>query len=72
MRDKTSTTVKWLVPDYAEGEYVLILDSHVLIAPGGIDKLLEYFAANPDTKNIIQGPLLYDDFRTVSTSFNPI
>jgi hypothetical protein len=72
MRDKTSTTVKWLVPDFAEGEYVLILDSHVLVAPGGIDRLLEYFETNPDTKNLIQGPLLYDDFKTVSTSFNPI
>jgi hypothetical protein len=72
MRNKTSTTVKWLIPDYAEGEYVLILDSHVLIAPGGIDRLLEYFETNPDTKNLIQGPLLYDDFRTISTSFNPV
>lgn len=69
--DKTSTTVKWMIPEYATGEYVLIIDSHVLLEPGAIDALMKYFEENPDTKNLIQGPLLYDDFRTISTSFKP-
>jgi glycosyltransferase involved in cell wall biosynthesis len=66
---KTSTSVKWLIPEYAEGEYVLVMDSHVLLAPGAIEGLMEYYGQNPDTKNLIQGSLLYDDFVTVSTSF---
>ncbi len=69
MCDKTSTTVKWLIPEYAEGEYVLILDSHVLVEPGGINRLMQYFDEHPDCKDLIQGPLLYDDFTTISTSF---
>jgi len=71
MRDKTSTTVKWLIPEYAEGEYVLIVDSHVLVEPGGIDRLMQYFDEHTDCKDLIQGPLLYDNFNTVSTSFKP-
>jgi len=71
IREKTSTTVKWLIPDYAEGEYILIIDSHIMIEPGGIDALMSYYEENPNTKNLIQGPLLYDDFKTISTSFKP-
>lgn len=67
--DKTSTTVKWMIPEYAQGEYVLILDSHVLLEPGAIDELMKYFEEHPDCKDLIQGPLLYDDFVTISTSF---
>lgn len=71
IQDKTSTTVKWLIPEYSEGEYILILDSHVLVEPGGIDVLLKYFEENQNCKNLVQGPLLYDDFKTISTSFEP-
>jgi hypothetical protein len=71
IREQTSTTVKWLIPYYAEGEYVLIVDSHVLIEPGGIDALMAYYKANPNTKDLLHGPLLYDDFTTISTSFQP-
>jgi hypothetical protein len=68
---KTGTSVKWLIPEYAKGDYVLIMDSHVLLAPGSIDVLMKYYQNNPDTKNLIHGTLLYDDFRTMSTSFEP-
>jgi hypothetical protein len=69
MRDKTSTTVKWLIPEYAQGEYILIVDSHVLLYPGSIDALMNYFEQCDDCKDLVQGPLLYDDLKTVSTSF---
>lgn len=69
--DKVSTTVKWMIPEYAQGEYVLILDSHVLLEPGAIDELMKYFEEHPDSKDLIQGPLLYDDFVSISTSFEP-
>lgn len=69
--DKTSTTVKWMIPEFAQGEYVLIVDSHILIEPGGIDALMDYFDKNPDCKDLVQGPLLYDDFKSISTSFEP-
>lgn len=67
--EKQSTTVKWNIIDFAKGEYVLILDSHVILAPGAIDALLDYYKKNPKTMNLVQGPLLYDDLKTISTSF---
>jgi len=66
---KQSTTIKWNIVDFAEGEYILVIDSHVMLAPGAIDELLKYYSKNPKTMNLIQGPLLYEDFNTVSTSF---
>jgi hypothetical protein len=41
------------------------------LASGAIEKLLEYYEKNPNTKNLVQGPLVYDDFHTISTSFKP-
>lgn len=66
---KQSTTIKWNIVDFAEGEYILTIDSHVMLAPGAIDALLEYYDNNSKTNNLIQGPLIYDDLTTISTSF---
>ena len=54
-------TVKGLVFERAETELVLCIDSHVLVEPGGIRALLDYYDNNPDSLDLIQGPLLYDD-----------
>jgi hypothetical protein len=61
---------KYKIVEHATGKYVLIIDCHVLIEKDGIDKLLSYFSENPDCKNLIQGPLLYDDLQNVSTHFD--
>lgn len=63
---------KYKIADYAQGKYVLIIDCHVLIEANGIDNLLTYFAANKDCKNLIQGPLWYDDLQNISTHFDPV
>jgi hypothetical protein len=62
---------KYRIVDYASGKYVLIIDCHVLLADGAIDKLLSYYYENDNCKNLIQGPLLYDDLHNISTHFNP-
>ncbi len=64
-----STFNKYKISDYATSEYVLIMDCHVLIEIGGIDALLNYYSQNPNSKNLIQGPLLYDDLNHMSTNF---
>lgn len=46
--------------DEAAGEFVLVMDSHVRVAPGGIRKLIEYFDAHPDTIDLISGPIVWD------------
>ena len=53
----------------ATGEAVLCLDSHVLLAPGAIARLLEYYDAHPGTHDLLQGPLLLDHLAGVHTHF---
>jgi len=63
---------KYRVVDHAEGEYVLILDCHVLVQDNGINNLLAYFEQNYPCKNLVQGPLIYDNLKNVSTHFDPV
>lgn len=62
---------KYDIADYATGKYVLIIDCHVLIQKNGIDALLDYYLENKNCKDLVQGPLLYDDLYNVSTHFDP-
>lgn len=54
----------------ATGDYVLVMDCHILLAPGALESLLGYYAENPDTGNIITGPMLYDNLIGTSTHFD--
>lgn len=65
------TTVKHVVFEQAAGEFVLCIDSHVFIVPGAIKRLLDYFSAHPNTMDLLQGPLLYDDLKSLATHFCP-
>lgn len=56
----------------AAGEAVICMDSHVLLAPGAIARLKQYYADHPGTRDLLQGPLLYDDLRNISTHFDPV
>jgi hypothetical protein len=70
-KGKTSSFDKYKIADHASGKYVLIIDCHVLIDTGGINELLHYYLNNPDCKNLIQGPLIYDNLTNISTHFDP-
>lgn len=70
--DKKSTATRNEVFKHATGEYTVCLDCHVLVEKGGIDALLDYYKKNPDTKDLVQGPLLYDNLKTYSTHFQPV
>ena len=37
------------------------MDCHVFIVPGALKRLIDYFDAHPDTRDLLQGPLLYDN-----------
>jgi len=69
IKDKPSSFNKYKIVDYANGQYILILDCHVLLINNAIETLLQYYTNHPDCKDLIQGPLLYDDLRNVSTEF---
>jgi len=67
-----STTIKNKVFEYATTPYVMCIDCHILIVPGAIKKLIEFFDAGLDKGNLLQGPLLYDDLKSISTHFDLI
>ncbi|MFB1047339.1 glycosyltransferase [Streptomyces chrestomyceticus] len=60
-----STAVKHMVFPLAQGEVVVVLDSHVLLAPGALQAVVDYFEERPECRDLVQGPLLYDDAVTV-------
>ncbi len=55
----------------AIGRAVLCIDCHVLLAPGAVRRLLGYYAANPDTRDLLTGPLLADSGRIAATHQQP-
>ena len=71
-KDKQSTSVINEIFKNATGKYTVSMDCHVFLAPGSIESLLEYYSANPDCKDIVQGPMLYDYHKNYSTQFDPV
>jgi hypothetical protein len=68
-----STQVRDLLFREGDAEIVLCIDSHVLLAPGALRALLDYFDARPDSLDLVQGPLLDETLTTlVGTHFNPV
>jgi len=65
------TAVRDLVFREACADIVCCVDSHILLRPGALAHLLEWFTANPGSKDLLQGPLLYDDLKSVSTHLKP-
>lgn len=62
--------LKGKVFDLADTEYVLVLDCHVLLDPGCLAKLLEFYDLKKDKGNLLQGPLVYDNMKGISTHFD--
>lgn len=69
IKDKPSSFNKYKIVDYSNSKYVLILDCHILLVPNSISVLLDYYSNHQDCKDLIQGPLLYDDLNNYSTEF---
>ncbi len=67
----TGTASRDIIFSEANSDYVLCIDSHVLIAPGAIRKLIDFFDCNPECMDLLQGPLVYDDLSNISTHFKP-
>ncbi len=58
--------VRDLLFRHAQGETVLVLDGHVLLAPGALAAVLDHFAVRPGCRDLVQGPLLAEDTYTVA------
>jgi hypothetical protein len=67
-----STAVRDLIFRESSADYVLCVDAHVLIEPGAVRRLIDYFDAHPGTSDLLQGPLVYDDLKKIETHFSPV
>src|SRR5829696_2596863 len=56
----------------AQGAAVLCCDSHVMFVPGAIARLKAYYRDHPGTRDLLQGPIVYDDLQSISTHFDPV
>ena len=65
--DRVGTAVRDRIFSEASGTYVLCMDSHVLLQPGALSGLLNYFEANPESSDLIQGPIVWDNLRETSS-----
>jgi hypothetical protein len=66
------TAVRDLIFREASGEFVLSMDSHVLFPAGALAQLLEYMVCTPGSRDLLQGALLFDDLKNISTHFDPV
>lgn len=69
--DIRGTAVRDVIFREANADFVLCIDSHVMIEAGAIARLLAYFEDHPESRDLLQGPLLSDDLVNLSTHFSP-
>lgn len=55
----------------AETPWVLVMDPHVIVEPGGLDALMLAVADGSHDRDILAGPLLIDDGRGLWTHWRP-
>jgi hypothetical protein len=67
----SGTAIRNVVFEEASSPFVLCIDSHVLIVPGALLKLIAYFEADPDSADLLQGPMIHDDLRKIVTHMEP-
>jgi len=49
----------------AKTDWVLVLDSHVALWPGALERLKAFIGENPDCRDLLTGPLVSDDGKTL-------
>ena len=69
--ERTGTMVRQKIADEGRGEFILVMDCHVLLWPGALAKLRRYIADNSQSRDLLQGPLVYDDLRRLASHFRP-
>jgi Glycosyl transferase family 2 len=66
------TTVRDFLFREANSEFVLVMDAHVLFAPGALAKLVAFLKTQRHSRDLFQGPLVSEDLKPFGTHFNPI
>lgn len=69
--EKQTTANRNLIFQHAQGKYCISMDCHVMLPPTSLEKLLEHYESNPDCKDLVQGPMIYDNLTGYATHFKP-
>ncbi len=67
----SGTAIRDQIFHEADGRFVLCIDCHVFIVPGALRRLVAYLDEYPDTKDLLQGPILFDNLQSIATHFHP-
>lgn len=69
--DSTGTTqTRQAIFDNATGDAVMCMDCHVLLFNDGLERLMDFYENNPETKDLYTGPLYLDNLKQQSTHFD--
>jgi hypothetical protein len=71
-RSHQGTAVRDLIFREAAGDFVLCIDSHVFFPAGALARLIAYCRSHPQSNDLLQGPLLGDDFKPMGMCFQPV
>ena len=66
-----STASRDYVFQYAQTPYVLCVDSHVMLPPGCLKKLIDYYESNPGCNDLLQGPIIDENGKIFATEMLP-
>ena len=66
------TAVRERIFAEARGELILCMDCHVFLHDGVVERLLQYATDNAGSKDLMHGPLFYDNHDSYSTHMEPI
>lgn len=61
-----------MVFDVAQTDWVMCVDSHIFLAPGALEALLNYIDAHENSDDLLSGPILKDDLTVMATHFQDI
>ena len=67
----SSTAIRERVFIEALGEYVVCADCHVFLHQGALSALIKYYEQNPDSSDLLHGPLVYDNNFDIHTHMVP-
>jgi hypothetical protein len=67
----TGTMVRQMVVDEGRGDFVLVMDCHVLLRLGALRQLRTYLAADSSTRDLLQGPMVHDNLEKMASHFRP-
>jgi glycosyltransferase involved in cell wall biosynthesis len=54
----------------AQTDLVLCIDCHVMLPPGSIRRLINWYNFNPNNKDLLTGPLVYNNLHDIATHFD--